>query len=289
MRRISLLAALLFAAVPLFAATEPNPTPRQRELTEQLLIAMKVNSALPSMMDSMFAQIEKQFLGGNDTDDESLAEAKEGFALFRERAAKTDFAAILHEAFIRIYAKHFSESELADLVSFYASPTGLKMIDAMPLLMRDGMQAGVELVSPKIEKLMSDVRDEQEKMRPWRRTMRDMEAIAAAVESYATDHDAYPAGDLSSLGSLLIPTYAKQLPEKDMWGHPYAYVVSADHKQYRIASAGADSNFEWDTLRIGAPAKTITYRERLEDDIIYAAGDFIQLPIQAKPKKTDAP
>jgi hypothetical protein len=164
MRRYVLL-ALFTISVPLFAATETSPTPRQRELVEKLLTAMKIDSALPSMMDAMFAQIEKQFLGENSTDDAALAEAKEGFAIFRQRAAKIDFAGLLHEAFIRIYAKHFSERELADLVAFYGSPTGRKMIEVMPQLMNDGMQAGMELVAPKIEKLFGEVREEQKQKR----------------------------------------------------------------------------------------------------------------------------
>ncbi|MEA2164025.1 MAG: hypothetical protein QOK37_2152 [Thermoanaerobaculia bacterium] len=73
-----------------------------------------------------------------------------------------------------------------------------------------------------------------------------------------------------------------------MWGNSYAYIVSADRHHYRIVSSGADSNFEWDSRRI-APTKPgettqMRYSDRLEDDLIYADGSFIQLPSQAKPK-----
>ena len=114
-----------------------------------------------------------------------------------------------------------------------------------------------------------------------------MRTIATAVEAYATDYDeTYPAGDYAALEKVLVPTYIKTMPEKDMWGHPYAYVVSDDHKHYRIVSGGADTNFEWDSLRIVADAKDadVKYRDRLEDDLIYADGSFLQLPAQAKPK-----
>src|SRR5437763_259519 len=276
------LIVLLIVAAPLFA-TEPNPSPKQRELVEKMLKVMNIDANTHSVMDAMFAQIEKQSLG--ETDD--TAEARETFKMFRERVAKIDLGTDLHEAYVRMYAKYFDEQELADLVAFHSSSTGQKALSVMPLLMRDAMQMGAEKIGPKLEKVMTDVRQEQEMKRPWRHTMADMRTIATAVEAYATDYDeTYPAGDYAALEKVLVPTYIKTMPEKDMWGHPYAYVVSDDHKHYRIVSGGADTNFEWDSLRIVADAKDadVKYRDRLEDDLIYADGSFLQLPAQAKPK-----
>src|SRR6185436_7550336 len=97
--------------------------------------------------------------------------------------------------------------------------------------------------------------------------------------------DLYPGGDYASLEETL-DEYLAELPEKDMWGHPYAYVVSTDSKRFRLISGGADGNFEWDSRRIaGAPNENVRFRERLEDDLIFADGAFVQLPIQAKSKE----
>src|SRR5258708_39422866 len=121
MRRLQLIAILFVVALPLIAA-EPNPSARQRELIEKLLIAMNVGGNSSAMMDTMFAQLEKQVVGaaggpGKDADD--IAEAKDLFAAFRERTRKVDIAGLMREAEVRIYAKHFTESELADLNAFY--------------------------------------------------------------------------------------------------------------------------------------------------------------------------
>ncbi|HXH93204.1 MAG TPA: DUF2059 domain-containing protein [Thermoanaerobaculia bacterium] len=294
MRRLLLIAILVAVALPVTAA-EPNPSVRQRELAEKLLVAMNVGGNSSAMMDAMFAQIEKQVVGaaggpGKDADD--IAEAKDLFAAFRERARKLDIAGLLREAQVRIYARHFTESELADLNAFYATPTGQKSIQVMPQLIAEGMQAGIDNVSPKIEALMAEVTAEQEMKRPWRRTMIDMRTVATAIEAYQTDQEdgTYPAGDYAGLKAVLQGdhAYLTRFPEKDMWGNPYAYVVSEDRHHYRIISSGADSNFEWDSRRItpAKPGETITmrYSDRLEDDLIYADGSFIQLPTQAKPK-----
>ena len=278
------LIVLLLIACPIFA-TEPNPSAKQRELIEKMLTLMNAEASTHAVMDAMFSQMEQEILG--ESDDES--EAREMFKLFRERAMKIDFGKDLREAQVRLYAKYFTEKELADLVAFYETTTAKKMIATMPQLMRESLDIGAKQVAPKLEKLTAEVREEMEKARPWSKTMADMRTIATAVEAYSTDENAFPAGDINAVEKVLVPTYIKKMPQKDMWGHAYAYSVSPDRQHYRIASAGADMNFEWDSLRI-APVKEgedVKYRERLEDDLIYADGRFLQLPLQAKPKEKD--
>lgn len=130
--------------------------------------------------------------------------------------------------------------------------------------------------------------------RPWRGTMKDIRTVATAIEAYQTDQadGTYPSGDYAGLKAVLQGNwkYLDKFPEKDMWGNPYAYVVSADRHHYRIVSSGADSNFEWDSRRITLPkpgeAAVTRYSERLEDDLIYGDGEYIQVPVQMKPKAT---
>jgi hypothetical protein len=290
MRRLTCLAVLLLAAVPLFA-TEPNPSQKQRELLDKLLTQINMDRLIKSMMDSVFGEIEARFVAESTEEGDNPEYAVEGqemFKSFRAKASRVDFDGLLREQFIHIYAKYFNEQEIIDLTNFYASPTGRKTLDVMDDLMRDGMRMGIDHLQPKIEEIMNEVKAEAEKKRPWRRTMADMRSIAVAVEAYATDNDEFPEGDYTSLKAALEPTYIRELPEKDMWDHQYAYVVSDDKKSYRIVSAGADSIFEWDSRRIvplkeGETQET-RYRDRLEEDLIFEDGQFVQLPVQAKPK-----
>ncbi len=46
--------------------------------------------------------------------------------------------------YIPIYAKYYSESDLDELIKFYKTPVGQKMISIMPALMQDSMNAGRE-------------------------------------------------------------------------------------------------------------------------------------------------
>jgi uncharacterized protein len=293
MRRFITVAAIIAIGIPLFA-TEPNPSPRQRALIEKLFKATNVDRMSNSIVDSMYAQIEKQFLQGaeakgNDPDD--IAEAKEMFTLFREHCRSIDLGGLLHESNVRIYAKYFTEGEIADLAAFYESPTGKKAIEVLPQLMADGMKAGNDILTPKFVEAITQVIEEQEKRRPWRRTMANMRALATGIEAYSTDQQdgTYPAAtDLAGLKTALKDYMSENFPEKDMWGHPYEYIVSPDRHHYRIVSAGADGIIEWDSRKIevakeGEPP-AVRYRDRLEDDLIYGDGTFIQLPKQAKAK-----
>lgn len=48
----------------------------------------------------------------------------------------------LSELVVPIYLKHFSREELAGLLEFYRSPLGQRMIESMPLIMRESMAIG---------------------------------------------------------------------------------------------------------------------------------------------------
>lgn len=293
------LTALLIAlfAVPVFA-TEPNPSARQRDLVNELLDIMNVNQTSATIIDTMFSHIEKQIIdsaSAKGDDAESIEEAKELFGMFRQRASKIDFDGLMRESTVRLYSKYFTEAELSDLIAFYGTATGRKSLEVLPAIMRESMEVGASQVAPKIEQAMKEALEESERKRPWRRTMSDIRSVATAIEAYATDQEdmLYPRGDYASLKEALVPTYMRELPEKDMWDHGYAYVVSPDGSRYRLVSGGSDGNFEWDSRRVAAESKKegdeweeveTQYRERLEDDLIFENGSFLQLPIQAKPK-----
>ena len=105
---------------------------------------------------------------------------------------------------------------------------------------------------------------------PEKRTMADMRSLATATEAYATDHNTYPdARNIGELSKLIAPTYIRFVPEKDGWGTPFVYLVSADHQTYRFVSAGPDKKFDKSSYDVGmVPAKS--------DDIIFENGEFVE-------------
>lgn len=279
--RQTITVALLVCALPLFA-TEPNPSKRQSELVDQLLALVGTEKTAHAVIDYFVEDSYKREVAQANGDPAAIEDAKVDAARTRELLAQLNFTAIQHEVTAHTYAKYLTEADLEALVAFYKTPAAQKYIAALPEMTKEAMKAGEERIGPKLLAVMQQVAQEREQRHPWQRTMKDMRMIATAVEAYATDENKYPPE--SQLKKLLVPTYIKELPEKDGWGNAYSYTASPDGEHYRIASAGSDSVFSWDTRTIGKEAKEMKYSDDLAEDIIYQDGEFIQAPSATKPK-----
>lgn len=59
--------------------------------------------------------------------------------------------------YIPIYAKYYGEADLDELVKFYKTPVGQKMISSTPLIMKESMEAGREWGQNLGKKLMDEI------------------------------------------------------------------------------------------------------------------------------------
>ena len=281
---VALVLAIAFPAL----ATQANPSQRQRDLIEEIFTLTKPENTARQMIDGMLERVQKQMEREQEESPQSTYEEnKKDFDRYRQLInEKLDYKEWVHSIYVPLYAKYFNEQQLAELVAFYKTPTGQRMISVMPEIEREAMRANTDEITKKVGDVLKQVQEERKKRTPWESTMSDMRSAATAIEAYATDVNKYPdAQSWSELGKVLSPTYIKTMPEKDGWGNEYAYVVSADRMNYRVISAGADGTFEWDSRRIVLPpakpdGKAIEPKasDRLEDDIIFADGSFVQFP-----------
>ncbi|HEY0142443.1 MAG TPA: DUF2059 domain-containing protein [Thermoanaerobaculia bacterium] len=285
MRKTSaLLFVLLVFALPAFGATHPNPSQKQRELIEEMMKVTNMEKMEKEMFDAIFAQMQEEILREAGGDAAGQAEAKWKFERFRELLGKANIHEVTRELYMDVYAKYLTESELADLVAFYRTPTGQKSIQVMPQLMTETMQRSGATLGPKIQEVYHQVEKESDLRQPWKKTIARIETLGSYLEMHAGEHDGlYPEGDVDALATLFDDETIKD----DVWGHELAYVLSNDRQHYRIVSAGADGIFDWDSRRIAekTAGAEMRLRDRLEDDIIYADGDFVQLPKVAAPKE----
>ena len=73
---------------------------------------------------------------------------------------------------VKIYTSNFSESELKELIAFYESPLGKKVLEKMPALTQQSAQltqSRLESAVPEVNKLLSDMTSElapQDKKKP---------------------------------------------------------------------------------------------------------------------------
>ncbi|HEY3202445.1 MAG TPA: prepilin-type N-terminal cleavage/methylation domain-containing protein [Thermoanaerobaculia bacterium] len=115
-----------------------------------------------------------------------------------------------------------------------------------------------------------------------KRTMADIKALAAAIESYHVDNSLYPAaacspGNFTASGPTvddvsftnLTPTYITQPPVRDGWGQFFLYNTDAGAANYNVRSLGRNG-----TTNALACGTTTDFNE----DILFSDGVFLQWP-----------
>lgn len=102
-------------------------------------------------------------------------------------------------------------------------------------------------------------------------TMSAMRSIATAVEAYATDHNAYPAGNkIEDATAAVGIIYIRVMPEKDAWGTTFCYW--SDGSKYRIVSCGSDATCDESTWGDVSTDPLPSYSE----DAVYQNGKFLR-------------
>jgi hypothetical protein len=139
--------------------------------TRDLLTAMKVRDGMTLMMASMERQVPMQTrtalaaaINGNPNltpqqkaeqlkkVDEAVEHAVEqSHALFSDPTLVDDMIAEM----VPLYAETYTLDELRQLIAFYSSPLGQKMLAKMPMLMNRGMEISQRVMMPRIQKAMA--------------------------------------------------------------------------------------------------------------------------------------
>jgi len=70
----------------------------------------------------------------------------------------------LIEAMVPIYRRHLSKSDVDEVIRFYSSTVGQKLLREQPQMIQEGMQAGVEIQQKRMDQMMARIRERTEKM-----------------------------------------------------------------------------------------------------------------------------
>jgi general secretion pathway protein G len=105
-----------------------------------------------------------------------------------------------------------------------------------------------------------------------KRTVADIQTVAAAIEHFGEDHRQYPVvEDMAGLRDHLVPHYIRSLPTEDGWGH--ALHVSSNGESYELISPGKGGVF--DGCEAGSAGD-------FTSDICWVDGEFIQSPTDGR-------
>ena len=112
-----------------------------------------INSTLDNMLPMLKQQAKSQFRGEN---------ANEKFNAFVEHIseeAKLMSKNLLEEEMLALYDKHFTHQEIKDLIWFYESPTGKKIIEKSPELTKEIMTKMMSKHLPELQNKITQYLD----------------------------------------------------------------------------------------------------------------------------------
>jgi hypothetical protein len=75
--------------------------------------------------------------------------------------AKIDFHKLIEDISLPLHDKYFTESELRDLVAFYKSPTGKKVIEVMPNLLTATINQTAGAILPRMTAITMQIQEEE--------------------------------------------------------------------------------------------------------------------------------
>jgi uncharacterized protein len=149
---ILLIAAAAFAQQP---APPTTDTPASKQDIQRLFEIMQIHQQMRQVMDAMMKQqtallhetLKRRY---PQTSADRIARADR---LIEEATKDMPMDAMLDDM-IPIYQRHFSKTDIDAMSAFYASPTGQKVMQEMPALTSESMQASYARMQKQMDAMM---------------------------------------------------------------------------------------------------------------------------------------
>ena len=142
---IALVACTLAVPVRAQSSVDPEALKAAQELAA-IVNADTMTKLSRSLSAQMWPAIASEF--ADKVDQATVADLKSEF----ERAS-ADFALEMMKSVPAVYAKHFSAAELREMLAFYKTPTGMKALRVMPVVMTDIMAS----MTPRVQALQTEM------------------------------------------------------------------------------------------------------------------------------------
>ena len=154
--RVAAIAAMMALAAPSAYAQKPTPAALQ---TAKELVAITGSSALFSpLIAGVIEQAKNLYLQQNPALAGDLNEIAS-----RLRTELTPRISELTGHVSELYAEQFSEQELKDLVTFYKSPAGKKLLERQPKVIEDSLKYAQDWAGKLSDEVIAKMRDELKK------------------------------------------------------------------------------------------------------------------------------
>jgi hypothetical protein len=179
MRKAVYLLVLMAAAAPLYAQQSVAEAAAQakakseglaadaptRDQVMKLLDLLQIRKSMSLMMDGMKQAMkqgaEEAFRERVPNPTPKQLEALNG--MVDDMMADMPLDEMI-EAIVPIYRRHLSKSDVEEVIRFYSSTVGQKLLREQPQMIQEGMQAGVEIQQKRMDQMMAKIRERTEKM-----------------------------------------------------------------------------------------------------------------------------
>ncbi len=151
---LALTACLVFALAGV-AQQSPSDAPATKEDIERYLEVMHTREITKQMMDVMAKSVRDLTRDQLSKDRANLPpDAEERMNKITDEMLKSFPIDEILQATIPVYQKHLTKGDVDNLIAFYATPTGQKMLKEMPQTMAEAMQA----MRPVMQKFMEEMK-----------------------------------------------------------------------------------------------------------------------------------
>lgn len=90
--------------------------------------------------------------------EKAVAERNRLFDMMINRVEKEiDFKGFVERSLYKVYDKHYTEQDLSELIAFYRTPIGKKVVAVSPLIESDTMNAFVSELMPQMLKIIKEI------------------------------------------------------------------------------------------------------------------------------------
>lgn len=131
------------------------------EITNTILLSF--DASLPGMIERIVDGTQGLTEAEKDNLRRELSQKIKSFnEKFRKRLPEAiNYSQYIKDTMYPIYDKFFTEKDLSELVAFYKTETGQKLINSTPQLFAESMEMARKLLLPQIEKLAEEVIEEE--------------------------------------------------------------------------------------------------------------------------------
>jgi hypothetical protein len=162
------LSAVLLLSLAAFSQQAPGESAASREQILKLFEVMHIRQQMRVMMAGMAKQqsalVRESIRQRNpQMTDEQIAQVNDYMA---ETMKDFPLDGMLDDM-IPVYQKHLTEPDVEAMIAFYSSPTGQKLMQEMPAMTSEGMQAAYPRMQKQMDKVMQRVEERmQQKTAP---------------------------------------------------------------------------------------------------------------------------